>query len=175
MRALKIRLAVSSRHGSTWESGEAVAEVLRGSGFQVDLADPEDVEGVEGYDAVVLGSSVYVGRWAAGARAMAERFAPALSAMPLWLFSSGPVGNPPAPSEEIEEAADLGRRLGARTHTTFTGRLSRPALSLAERAVVSLLHVPYGDFRDWAAIERWAASVAAELHGEEIRRVPLAR
>ena len=52
---MKVLVAVASRHGSTREIGEAVAEVLAGAGFGVDVLDPDDVESVERYDAVVLG------------------------------------------------------------------------------------------------------------------------
>src|SRR5665648_484330 len=65
---MRILVAVASRHGSTREIGEAVAEVLRDSGFGVDVADPDDVESIDPYQAVMLGSSVYVGRWAASRR-----------------------------------------------------------------------------------------------------------
>jgi menaquinone-dependent protoporphyrinogen oxidase len=172
---MNVLVAVASRHGSTWEIGGAIAEALRSSGFLVDLVDPEDVDDVTGHDAVLLGSSVYAGRWSAGARAMAERLAPALASRPVWLFSSGPVGVPPTPTEELDEVERLAGRLGARGHRVFAGRIARHGLGLAERAVLSLLRVPDGDFRDWDDIDRWAVAVAAELHSEEIRRSPAAR
>ena len=94
---MRILVAVASRHGSTREIGDAVAEVLRDSGFGVDVADPDDVESIDPYQAVMLGSSVYVGRWAASARALVDRCASGLTRRPVWLFSSGPVGTPLAP------------------------------------------------------------------------------
>src|SRR5690606_10318919 len=70
---MQVLVTVASRHGSTREIGEVVAEVLRNSGFDVDVADPDEVEDLDRYDAVVLGSSVYLGRWAASARALVDR------------------------------------------------------------------------------------------------------
>ena len=172
---MRILVAVASRHGSTREVGEAIAEVLRSSGFLVDVLDPDDVERLSEYDAVVLGSSIYVGRWAASARALVDRGAGTLAGRPVWLFSSGPVGNPPAPAGDPEEVPALMTRLHARGHRTFPGRLDKGGLALAERAVVALVQAEQGDFRAWADVQDWAGSIAAELHDEEVRRLRFVR
>ncbi|HEY3438817.1 MAG TPA: flavodoxin domain-containing protein [Actinotalea sp.] len=172
---MKVLVAVASRHGSTREIAEAIAEVLHDSKFEVDVEDPDDVDDLEEYGAVIIGSSVYVGRWAASARAMVDRLAHGLTSRPVWLFSSGPVGNPPFPAGDPEEVPALVARLGARGHRTFAGRLDRGGLALAERAVVSLIQAEQGDFRAWAEVQNWAADVAKQLHTEEIRHLRLAR
>lgn len=166
---MKVLVAVASRHGSTREIGDAVAEVLRDSGFEVTVADPDDVDTVEPYGAVVLGSSVYVGRWSASARAMVDRCACCLVSRPVWLFSSGPVGYPPAPESIADEVPGIVSRLHARGHRTFPGRLDTGSLGLAERAAVALLQAEPGDFRVWEDVADWASSIASELHSEEIR------
>ena len=172
---MKVLVAVASRHGSTREIGDAVGEVLTDAGFYVDVLDPDDVESVEAYDAVVLGSSVYVGRWAASARAMVDRCAHVLATRPVWLFSSGPVGYPPAPDGDPEEVSVLMTRLDARGHRTFPGRLDTGGLGLAERAAVALLQAEQGDFRVWADIADWSGAIAADLHSDEIRKLRVIR
>ncbi|KGM11017.1 flavodoxin [Cellulomonas bogoriensis 69B4 = DSM 16987] len=171
---MKVLVAVASRHGSTREIGEAVGEVLRRSGHRAEVADPDDVDGLEPYDAVILGSAIYVGRWAASARAMVDRLAHGLAARPVWLFSSGPVGTPPAPEGQPEELASVMSRTGARGHRTFAGRLDTAGLGVAERAVVALVRAQEGDYRRWPEIEDWARHVAADLHAEEIRTARVA-
>ena len=172
---MKVLVAVASRHGSTKEIGEAIVEVLVAQKIDAELADPDDVEDVEPYQAVVLGSAVYVGRWAASARAMVDRCAPALVRRPVWLFSSGPLGFPALPASDPDEVAGLMTRLGAREHRSFAGRLDAAALGLAERAVVALVRAEEGDFRAWSEVEDWARQIAAELHQEEIRGIRLVR
>lgn len=172
---MKVLVAVASRHGSTREIGDAVGEVLSDAGFVVDVLDPDDVASVESYDAVVLGSSVYVGRWAASARAMVDRCAHVLVTRPVWLFSSGPVGYPPAPDGDPEEVSVLMTRLDARGHRTFPGRLDLGDLGLAERAAVALLQAEHGDFRVWADIADWSGLIAADLHSDEIRQLRVIR
>jgi menaquinone-dependent protoporphyrinogen oxidase len=168
---MKVLVAVASRHGATRGIAEAIAAVLVADHLDVTVAEPDDVESLEPYDAVVLGSSVYVGRWGASARSMVDRFAGELAALPVWLFSSGPLGDPPAPAGEPDEVPSLMTRLGARAHRTFRGALDKGRLALAERAVVALLQAPEGDFRDWAEITDWAASIAEELRAESRRRL----
>jgi hypothetical protein len=77
------------------------------------------------------------------------------------VFSSGPIGDPPKPVEQTIDVQDVVDATGAREHRSFAGALRRDRLGFAERAVVAALHAPYGDFRDWDAIEAWAADIAA--------------
>ena len=56
------------------------------------MLPPAKVSAVEEFDPVVLGSAVYLGQWMKPARELAERSASALAARPVWLFSSGLVG-----------------------------------------------------------------------------------
>ena len=83
----------------------------------------------------------------------------------MWLFSSGPVGDPPKPEEDPVDVAELLTVTGAREHRVFAGKLVRRQLSFPDRAIVSALRVPEGDFRDWTEITRWAAGIADALHG----------
>jgi len=165
---MKVLVAVASRHGATREIGEAIARALRETGHDVVVADPDDVTSVQHHDAVVLGSCVYVGRWNAAARSLVERLGPALATRPLWLFSSGPVGEPLVPEGEPDEVAALVTTLGARGHRTFGGRIDRTRLSLAERAVAALLQAPDGDFRPWAEIRDWGRAIGLALAAERV-------
>ena len=168
---MKVLVAVASRHGATREIGDAIAEALIAAGHEAAVVDPDDVESVESYEAVVLGSSVYVGRWAASARALVDRLGHYLAVRPVWLFSSGPVGNPPKPEGDPEEIATLVTRLNARGHRSFAGRLDTEDLSLAERAVVALIQAEKGDYREWAEPMTWGTEIAQDLHRIEITQV----
>jgi menaquinone-dependent protoporphyrinogen oxidase len=172
---MQVLVAVASRHGATREIAEAVAEVIREAGFDVTVHDPDDVDDIEAYGAVLVGSAVYVGRWAASARAFVDRFSHALVRRPVWLFSSGPVGSPLAPASEADEIPMLLTLLHARGHRTFAGRLDRSELALAERAVVALVQAENGDFRSWPDIQDWALQVAQELLSKDQSGARLAR
>jgi menaquinone-dependent protoporphyrinogen oxidase len=166
---MKVLVAVASRHGSSLEIGERIASTLRASGLQAEMRRVEDITSLDGYDAVVLGSSVYAGHWLRRARIFVDALESELVARPLWLFSTGPVGDPPRPTEDPSEAARYVKRLGSRDHRLFGGRLVAEDLGLAEKALVALVRAPYGDFRPWSEITAWAESIATELQAPPVR------
>ena len=68
--------------------------------------------------------------------------------------------DPAKPDEDPVDVAEIVTLTGARDHQLFAGKLTRKQLSFPERAIVSALHVPEGDFRDWPEIRRWATEIA---------------
>ncbi|WP_213284452.1 flavodoxin domain-containing protein, partial [Cellulomonas hominis] len=122
---MRVLVTVASRHGGTQEIGAAVARVLREAGHEVTEVDPDEVRALDVYDAVVLGSAVYAGRLAAALRELVDRLAGQLTALPVWLFWSGPVGVPPLPATEPDDVRVVARRVGAREVRCFGGRLRR--------------------------------------------------
>jgi menaquinone-dependent protoporphyrinogen oxidase len=160
---MRVLVTVASRHGATGEIGGMIGGVLERAGLDVEYRDPAGVTDPEAYDAVVLGSAIYAGRWLEAARAFADRHAVALAKRPTWLFSSGPIGDPPMPPGEVPEALALVDRIGAHAHRSFRGRLDRRRLGFLERTVTRALKAPDGDFRDLDEIRAWADEIAADL------------
>jgi menaquinone-dependent protoporphyrinogen oxidase len=158
-----VLVAVASRHGSSLEIGEVIAATLRTQSLEADVQRVDDVVSLEPYAAVVLGSSVYAGHWLRRARLFVDTFEAELLRRPLWLFSSGPVGDPPKPLDNPAEVATLTKRLGSRSHRLFGGRIEGDQLGIAEKALVTLVRAPYGDFRPWSEISVWAEAIAADL------------
>jgi menaquinone-dependent protoporphyrinogen oxidase len=158
----RVLVAYASRHGATGEIAETLAGALRRSLLDatVDVVAIEDVAALDCYDAVVVGSAVYMGRWLEPARRFVEAHAAELAHRPVWLFSSGPVGDPPRPAEEPADVARMRELSGARDHHVFAGKLDRRRLRLAERAVVAAFRAAEGDFRNWADVSAWATQVA---------------
>lgn len=160
---MNVLITTASKHGSTQEIGTRIGSVLGAWGHHVEMQQPSEVGDVDGYDVVVLGSAVYAGHWQKDARELAKREAPLLRHRPVWLFSSGPVGDPPKPKEEPVDVRDVIAATGALEHHVFAGKIEKQSLSLAERAVVKALHVDEGDFRDWNEIDLWATTIAESI------------
>ncbi len=160
---MKLLIAVSSKHGSTREIAGSIAATIRDCGIEVEVADAGAVESVEPYDAVVIGSALYMGRWMGPARTLVERSADALRTRPVWLFSSGPMGRDIVDPADSAEGLRLLELVGARDHRLFAGKADRDEFGLVERAVVRMVKSPYGDYRDWKAIREWATAIANEL------------
>jgi menaquinone-dependent protoporphyrinogen oxidase len=83
----------------------------------------------------------------------------------VWLFSSGPVGDPLKPEEDPVDVAQIVSIVGARGHRVFAGKIDKSRLSLAEKAIVKALKVPDGDWRDFGAVAAWAGEIADSLLG----------
>jgi hypothetical protein len=52
---------------------------------------------------------------------------------------------------------------GARSHRVFPGRLEKSRLSFGERAMVTGMRAPVGDFRDRDAVRAWGDEITAEV------------
>lgn len=160
---MKVLVATASRHGATTGLGEAVGAALAEAGLDVTVAAADQVGLVAGYDAVVIGSGIYAGRWLEPAKRLIAREEATLRAKPVWLFSSGPMGDPPVPAGDPADAATMIELSGARGHRTFAGMLDRKGLGFAEKAIVAMVKAPDGDFRPWDDVRAWAAEITAEL------------
>jgi menaquinone-dependent protoporphyrinogen oxidase len=162
----RVLVTYASKHGSTAEIAEAVAETLRTSGLQADCREAAGVASLETYDAVVLGSAVYMKRWRREARRFLARHGKALAARPFWVFSSGPVGDPAKDDPAwIEPAATIAKavQLGARDHAIFGGSVPEEPHGMVQRAMSKDTPPEYRDRRDWEEIRAWATGIAAEL------------
>jgi menaquinone-dependent protoporphyrinogen oxidase len=165
---LKVLVSAASKCGATAEIARAIGEALSERGFDTTVAPPEQVGSVEDYDAVVLGSAVYGGHWLDSANDLVSRFRDALAARPVWLFSSGPVGDPSSSlvqkmGEDPLDVAGILAATKARGHRVFAGKLDRKNLPFAQRAALMVFRRLEGDFRDWAAIKAWAEGIGEQL------------
>lgn len=162
---MRVLVSAASKHGATTEIAAAIGTSLEAHGHAVSISDPDDVMSVGDYDALVLGSAVYAGHWQRPARELIDRISSDLAGRPVWLFSSGPIGDPPQPTADPVDVEDVVRATAARGHRIFSGRLAQSSLSFGERAIVAALRAPYGDYRNWDDIESWASDIASELDG----------
>jgi hypothetical protein len=92
-RTMPLLVVYASRHGATAEIAAPIATRLVDSGASVDLRPVDEVETLDGYDAVVLGAPVYDQSWPPEANAFVAENRDALAARPLWLFSVGAFGD----------------------------------------------------------------------------------
>jgi menaquinone-dependent protoporphyrinogen oxidase len=161
VRVVKVLVTASGRYGSTQEIAESIGRSLLRHGHDVSVIPSPDVDEVAGFDAIVMGGAVYAGQWLRDGRELIKRTHQALTELPLWVFSSGPVGDmrPEPPPLMV----DILEPLRPVDHAVFGGKLIRSQLFLGDRAVAQSLGAPDGDYRDWAVIDAWAEKVATEL------------
>lgn len=171
----RVLVAYASKHGATRGIAQRIAATLRREGLAVTVLPATPDTDPAGYDAFVIGGAAYLGSWLKETAAFVRRHRALLAARPVWLFSSGPLGTATTDAKgrdvlvasEPKEFAEFRAALAPRDARVFFGALDPGTLGFAER-VPRLLPagralLPAGDFRDWAAIEAWAAQIAREL------------
>lgn len=159
MRAL---VTYGSKRGGTAELAEMLAADLKARQLETDVIPAAFVDSLNGYDVVIVGGALYANRWHPDARQFVRRHRKALRSRLVWLFSSGPLGDayqsPDIPP--VRQVAALARKIGARGHVTFGGRLDPDASGLVAHSLAATMA---GDWRDPAAIDRWAAEIVRQL------------
>jgi len=160
--AARVLVAYASKMGANAEIAEAIVGVLREAGLEAEALPAREAKDLTAYDAVVLGSALYAAHWQRDAHRFISRSRDALGAMPLYLWSSGPLDWALA-SRDLPPAANVLEIMGEvpfRAHHTFGGRLDPTAPDVDEQI---LRTHPIGDFRDWGAIRAYALAIARDL------------
>jgi len=161
---MNVLVAYASRHGGTKDIAERLALRLADHGHEVAAREIDENPAPRGFDAVILGSAVYMGHWLKSARHYLDEHLDELAERPLFVFSSGPVVRDDQ-AEEPAEIAELLARLGPVEHVLFGGRLEEDELSFGEKLVVKLVGAEFEDIRDFDVIDSWADAVAEKLAG----------
>jgi menaquinone-dependent protoporphyrinogen oxidase len=160
---MAILVSAASKHGATSGIAEAIAHEFNALGLDCMLRAPEAAGDAASYDAFVLGSAIYMGRWQDSARAFLDANAEVLKKRPVWIFSSGPLGDNENVGIDPRELEHLIESVQPREHRLFAGKLDRSTLGRGERLISRVVKAPEGDYRDWEAIRAWAREIASSL------------
>jgi len=150
-----VLVAFASQSGSTAGIAEVIATELRAAGVSVDCRVSSEVPSLAGYEAVVLGSGVFVRSRATDGGGFLIRFREVLPAVPVWLFCAGPIGRGGSPDAEATESAvmDVARTIGARGAAAFGCQWPGPPPDALDRVPVV----------DAALVRAWGREIAAAL------------
>lgn len=164
-----VLITYASKYGATREIAQKIGEVLHQSGLQADVLPVAGVRDITPYKAVVMGGALYIDKWHKGAVEFLKANEKALSARPVWIFSSGPTGEGD-PVELVKgqrlpaSVQPVADRIHPRDITVFHGNIDPDKVNFMEKmAIKNIVKKPFGDFRDWDSIVRWSTSIAAEL------------
>jgi menaquinone-dependent protoporphyrinogen oxidase len=153
-----ILVAYATKHGSTREVADSVAETLQQQDLDVETLPAAQVDDLSHYDGVVLGGSLYMGRWHPDALDFLKRNRSALATRSVAVFAMGPR------TTEAKDVAGSQAQLGAALAkvagvdpfavAVFGGVLDPRKLRFP------LNRMPASDARDWEAIHAWANELA---------------
>jgi uncharacterized protein YjbI with pentapeptide repeats len=162
----RILVAYASVSGSTGEVAETIGQVLDEEGVIVQVRYVGDVTRISAYSAVVLGSSIRVGKWLPEAIRFLETHQEALSRVPVAYFTTClTMVNDTEESrrtvlaymEPVLQKAPQIKPVGL---GLFAGSLD------PDRQLLPMMHselAPQGDYRDWEAIRAWAEEIRPAL------------
>ncbi|TFG67114.1 MAG: protoporphyrinogen oxidase [Methanomassiliicoccus sp.] len=170
---MKTVVFYASRYGSTKAIAEFIAEKLCLQGILAEARSTGMDSNPEDYDAIVIGSAVYMQHWMDEAVEFVQKHRAVLMNRPVWLFSSGPLElSPEIVLEnnlrlEPKDIPELQGAINPRDHRIFFGILDPMKLGFKHRVLRKLpaAHaiLPEGDFRNWNEIEAWANGIARAL------------
>jgi menaquinone-dependent protoporphyrinogen oxidase len=162
-------LAYATKHGSTQEVAESIAKTLAASGHEVDVRAAADVRDLGGFDGVILGGALYMGRWHGEAVGFLERHRDALATIPIAVFAMGPhtlADKDVAASRlQLDKALAKVPDVSPSAVAIFGGVVDPTTL----RFPLSRMHA--SDARDWQAIAAWADDVAAIFTGTRAKDI----
>lgn len=153
-----VLIAYATKHGSTREVAETLRDELEELGLQAETAPAAEVDDLASYDGVIVGGSLYMGRWHGDAVRFLQRHRESLTGLPFAVFAMGP---------QTIEAHDI---TGARTQldrSLAKAKAREPEAVAIFGGVVDptklrfpLNRLPASDARDWESIRAWAGTVA---------------
>ncbi len=159
-----ILVAYASKGGATAEIANWIGEALRGAGATVDVRPADNVLSLEGFDAVVVGCPLYMGKVLKPIPAFFSRHKTALTAKPVALFIAGGSlgkGDPEAERKAQAIAESTGGSVPVVAIGLFGGRVSARNVPLIGRFLTNAMKEE--DTRDRAAIEAWAGALPTRL------------
>lgn len=169
----KILVTYATKYGATAEIAQKIGEVLTSSGRETDVLPVQRVSDLSPYQAVILGSAVYMFHWRKEAIKFLEKNEKALAERAVWLFSSGPLeeGDPVTALKGWRfppKQQALADRIRPREIAVFHGDAHLNKLNPIEKWMMEKFEGQDKDFRDWEAITRWATSIAETLEKEDV-------
>lgn len=157
-----VLIAYTSKYGSTGGVADAIGKELCAGGMNADVLLAGNAVNVGSYQAVVIGSPIYMGKWMSEAADFVKENSDILRKVPVVYFLVCMTLSQPTDKKRAEvlsymepvlkdvpEVKPLG--IG-----TFAGALNYGNLSWLNRKILKSKGTPEGDFRDWNAIRAWA-------------------
>jgi menaquinone-dependent protoporphyrinogen oxidase len=175
---MKALIVYGTRGGSTKQIAEEIGKVFGEQGFAVTVKDAKDTRGVDvnAFDLVLVGSSVWATKWKRQATGFLKRNARMLAGKKVALFSSGMAGDDPAKmdyaNQSIAKTAAKFPAVRPLALAYFGGCVNFESPAFMARFMANMMKKNFEkqgidtskpvDHRDWDAIRKWAADVAAK-------------
>jgi menaquinone-dependent protoporphyrinogen oxidase len=157
----RVLVAHASKYGSVEEVARYVGAVLRDRGVACDVVAARQARDLEGYDLVVLGTGLYMGRLHREARRFLRHHRDELAHLPFAAFAMGPLSDDPTEKEKVRPQLERGLERHPELEpvaTAIFGGVIDPG-----RMPFPYNRMPAGDHRDWDEIRSFAVSLTVRV------------
>lgn len=162
----RILVAYASREGSTSGIAGAIADELRKARYETDVKEIESVHSLEEYDALVIGTPVYSGKFLGDIAGFAARHRDRIAHIPVAGFVVGIAPVYPKAGDVHVFTGKLASAVApakAVAITMFVGSFQSEQQGFLVRSLGKMMKIPEGDFRKWGAISAWARELPAKM------------
>ncbi len=160
----KVLVAYATRYNSTREIAEEIGSVLGEEGVDVDVRNIIDLTDSAGYQGMVIGSPIYMGKWLPEAVEFVQFNQEELRKIPVAVFTAG-ISLRDRTEENIKAAMAAILAIRPYVHPfdvgLFAGKLDIALLNNADRDIIRMKREEEGDFRNWDEIAGWAGGLEA--------------
>ena len=163
----RILVAYATRAGSTAEVADAIGKNLAQKGAMVDVQHLKNVQTLNGYQAVVLGSAIRRGAILPELTAFVKTYKDELGKIPTAYFIVCMIAR--EDTEKNRKTADsyidpLRAEVVPVDAGIFAGKLDYSKLSFIETIIIKyIIGTPEDDLRDWQKINDWAENLSPKL------------
>ena len=168
----QVLIAFATMYGRTFKVAERIAETLCADGYQVDIRFAKDItdSDLAAYDAVLLGSCIYIEKWHPDAIAFLEKYQAALAQKKVAYYCVCALMG-----MDSEDAAALVQEhyilpmyerfpdIAPLDIGAFGGAINYRILLPKDWFMLRLMFLPGGDWTDWEAVAAWADTISGLL------------
>ncbi len=181
---MKALIAYGTRYGATAGTSQEIGKILGEKGFNVKIADvrAEKIDDIAGYDLIIVGSGMKMGKWVDEPKDFLKRFQKELNQKKLAIFVSSMRTFADKLGKTQEEGACSAQEAADKIVTEcnlkpismgiFGGVINYNKMGFLERKMMSFLKAQLEkenfketepglyDLRDWNEIRKWATELA---------------
>ncbi len=166
--AKKILVVYASRGGSTMEVAAKIAEELSSQGdISAEVMSVKKAKDIASYDAIVLGSAIWMGRPLSEMLSFIKSYRPILLTKKVAFFGLCMTLKDETPEnlKAVETYFDPIKALITPVEMKlFAGKTDPSKIGFFARLAIKMAKSPIGDFRNWDTIRSWAKELKSKLN-----------